>query len=137
MELRPRKAIAATIKPGIHKDSKDSEIAAELKPGRNDVMIPKHRWNSFFHTDLEFHLKMRDLDTIVIAGGSTDVGIAATVFAARDLDLGIVVVSDACYSMRGNNNQFFMERVFPRMGRVMKVSEAVKLMAAGARKKKR
>jgi nicotinamidase-related amidase len=64
----------------------------------------------------------------VIAGGSTDVGIAATVFGARDMDLGIVVVRDACYSMRGNNNEFFMERVFPRMGRVMTVDATVELM---------
>jgi nicotinamidase-related amidase len=66
----------------------------------------------------------------VVAGGSTDVGIASTVFAARDMDLGIVVVRDACYSMRGNNNDFFMDRVFPRMGRVMTVNDAVKLMSA-------
>jgi nicotinamidase-related amidase len=70
----------------------------------------------------------RGIGTIVIAGGSTDVGIASTVFAARDLDYGIVVVRDACYSTRGTNNDFFMDRVFPRMGRVMRVDEAVALM---------
>jgi ureidoacrylate peracid hydrolase len=94
------------------------------------VFVPKHRWSSFFQTDLELQLRVRNLDTIVIAGGSTDVGIAATVFAARDMDLGIVVIRDACYSARGNNNEFFMERVFPRMGRVMTVDDAVKLMNA-------
>jgi nicotinamidase-related amidase len=93
-------------------------------------MVPKNRWNSFFQTNLELQLRVRGIDTIVIAGGSTDVGIAATVYAARDRDLGIVVVRDACYSMRGNNNDFFMERVFPRMGRVMTVDAAVKLMRA-------
>ena len=64
----------------------------------------------------------------MIAGGSTDVGIASTVFAARDMDLGIVVVRDCCYSARGNNNEFFLERVFPRMARVMTRGRAVKLM---------
>ena len=64
------------------------------------------------------------------AGGSTDVGIASTVFAARDLDYGIVVARDACYSTRGPNNDFFMERVFPRMARVMSVDAAVALMVA-------
>jgi nicotinamidase-related amidase len=57
------------------------------------------------------------------------VGIASTVFAARDLDYGIVVVRDACYSTRGTNNDFFMDRVFPRMGRVMTVDQAVALMS--------
>jgi ureidoacrylate peracid hydrolase len=126
MELRP---IGETpIVPHIRKNSKDAEIAAELAPVPGDVMVPKNRWSSFFETNLALQLRVRGIDTIVIAGGSTDVGIAATVFAARDMDLGIVVVRDACYSMRGNNNEFFMERVFPRMGRVMTVDAAVDLM---------
>ena len=133
MNLNPISAKGKSIAPGIHKNSRESEVAPELKPAKGDVMVPKHRWNSFYQTDLEFHLKMRDIDTIVIAGGSTDVGIAATVFAARDMDLGVVVVRDCCYSARGNNNQFFMERVFPRMGRVMDVREVVKLMLAGSK----
>ena len=57
--------------------------------------------------------------------------------AARDLDLGIVVARDCCYSARGNNNQFFMERVFPRMGRVMDTDDIVKLMLAGAKNAKK
>jgi nicotinamidase-related amidase len=130
MNLNPLRAGDKPIVPNIKKGSKDSEVAAELAPAPGDVFVPKHRWSSFFQTDLELQLRVRNLDTIVIAGGSTDVGIAATVFAARDMDLGIVVVRDACYSARGNNNEFFMERVFPRMGRVMTVDETVKLMTA-------
>lgn len=136
MDLNPRGPRKGTIKPRFYKGSKTTEIAAEVKPAKGDVLVPKHRWNAFFGTELELQLRVRDLDTIVLAGGSTDVGIAATAFAARDLDLGLVVVRDACYSMRGDNNAFFMERVFPRMGRVMDVDEAVRLMAEGARKAK-
>ena len=91
------------------------------------MVVPKNRWSSFFPTNLDMQLRVRGIDTIVIAGGSTDVGIASTVFAARDLDYGIVVVRDACFSARGNNNDFFMDRVFPRMGRVMTVDETVGL----------
>ncbi len=129
MDLRPMGA-GKPIVPHIRKDSKDAEVAAELAPAAGDVFVAKNRWSSFFETNLELQLRVRGLDTILIAGGSTDVGVAATVFAARDMDLGIVVVSDACYSMRGDNNEFFMERVFPRMGRVMTVDEAVKLMGS-------
>lgn len=136
MDLNPRATPKKTIVPRFHKGDKTSEVAPEVRPAKGDVMVPKHRWNAFFGTDLEFHLRMRGLDTIVLAGGSTDVGIAATAFAARDLDLGLVIVRDCCYSTRGNNNDFFMDRVFPRMGRVMSVAEAVRLMAAGATKAK-
>ena len=130
MELKPIGERGKPIRPHFHKGSKDSEIAAELAPGPGDVVVPKNRWNSFFQTNLELQLRVRGIDTIVIAGGSTDVGIASTVFAARDMDLGIVVIRDGCYSARGNNNEFFLERVFPRMARVMTVDEAVALMTS-------
>jgi nicotinamidase-related amidase len=130
MDLNPLGVRGKPIRPHIHKGSQDSEIAAELKPAPGDVMVPKNRWSSFFQTNLELQLRVRGIDTIVLAGGSTDVGIAATAYAARDLDFGLVIVRDACFSMRGNNNDFFMDRVFPRMGRVMTVDEAVNLMSA-------
>jgi nicotinamidase-related amidase len=92
------------------------------------VAIPKQRWSAFFQTNLDLQLRVREIATIIIAGGSTDVGIASTVFAARDLDYGIVVVRDACYSTRGPNHDFFMDRVFPRMARVMTTDQVIALM---------
>jgi ureidoacrylate peracid hydrolase len=127
MELSPLGAGQA-IKPRFARNSAEAEIAEELKPAQGDVRIPKQRWSAFFQTGLELQLKVRGIETIVIAGGSTDVGIASTVFAARDRDYGLVVVRDACYSARGGNHDFFMDRVFPRMARIRSVEEAVGLM---------
>ena len=116
------------IRPHFHRGSKEAGIAPELAPSEYDVIVPKQRWSAFFQTNLDLQLRVRDIGTIVIAGGSTDVGIASTVFGARDLDYGIVVVRDACYSTRGPNHDFFMDRVFPRMARVMPSAEAISLM---------
>ena len=128
MDLNPGGSAEKPIRPHFHAGSRAAEIAREIAPAKGDVMVPKQRWSSFFQTHLDLQLKVRGIDTIVIAGGSTDVGIASTVFAARDLDYGIVVVRDACYSSRGHNHDFFMDRVFPRMSRVMSVDDAVSLM---------
>jgi nicotinamidase-related amidase len=129
MDLAAGGSAVQPIRPHFHAGSRDAEIAAELTPAKGDLLVPKQRWSAFFQTNLDLQLRARGLGTIVIAGGSTDVGIASTVFAARDLDYGIVVVRDACYSTRGTNNDFFMDRVFPRMGRVMSVDQAVALMS--------
>ena len=128
MDLGQGGSVDRPIKPRFSKSSKEAEIAPEVAPTAGDVVIPKRRWNAFFQTDLDLQLRVRGIDTIIIAGGSTDVGIASTLFGARDLDYGIVVAKDCCYSMRGNNNQFFMERVFPRMGRVMSNEDIIALM---------
>ena len=130
MDLGAGGGADAPIKPPFDKASDKARIIDELAPADGDVVMPKRRWSSFFGTDFDLQLRARGIDTIVIGGGSTDVGIASTLFSARDLDYGIVVARDACFSARGNNNSFFMERVFPRMGRVMDVSEIVTLMCA-------
>jgi ureidoacrylate peracid hydrolase len=130
MDLAPGGSADRPIKPRFHRGSNEAQIAAELAPAPGDVLVPKQRWNAFFQTNLDLQLRTRGIETIVLAGGSTDVGIASTAFAARDLDYGLVIVRDACFSMRGNNHDFFMDRVFPRMGRIRTVSEAVALMIA-------
>jgi nicotinamidase-related amidase len=128
MDLREGGGRETPIRPHFHRGSMDAEIAPELAPAQGDVVVPKQRWSSFFQTNLDLQLRVREIGTIIIAGGSTDVGIASTVFSARDLDYGIVVVRDACYSTRGPNHDFFMDRVFPRMARVMTAEQAVSLM---------
>jgi nicotinamidase-related amidase len=128
MDLNPGGDAERPIRPRFHAGSWEGEIAKEIAPAKGDVLVPKQRWSAYFQTHLDLQLKVRGIDTIVIAGGSTDVGIASTVFAARDLDYAIAVVRDACYSSRGPNHDFFMDRVFPRMARVMSVDEAVALM---------
>lgn len=116
-------------KPTFAKHSHDAAIAEELAPAPGDVVSPKHRWNAFYHTDLELQLRVRGIHTVIIAGGATEIGIASTVFAARDMDLGLVIVSDACASLRGEN-PYFMSRVFPRMGRVLTVDQTIAGMTA-------
>jgi nicotinamidase-related amidase len=128
MDLNPWPNGVEPFRPGPRRGHKGAEIAAELAPRDGEIMIFKHRWSAFFQTSLELNLRARGLETIVLAGLSTDVGIASTAFAARDLDFGIVVVRDACWSHRPGNHDFFMDRVFPRMARVMTASEAVRLM---------
>lgn len=128
MELRPWGDRTPEFNPSARHGTSAAEIAPEVAPAEGDVMVPKHRWSSFFQTHLELQLRCRGLKTIIIAGGSSDVGIVSTAFAARDLDFGIVIVRDCCYSHRDGNNDFLMTRIFPRMARVMDADDAVALM---------
>ena len=78
-------------------------------------------------------LRARGADTIVLAGGSTDVGIASTAFAARDLDYNLVIVSDACTSPERDNHEQMMARVFPRMARVRTTAQVMTMFKAGGK----
>jgi nicotinamidase-related amidase len=102
-------------------------VLAELEPQASDYIVPKHRWSAFHGTYLDLALRARGADTVVLCGGSTDVGIAATAFAARDLDYNLVIVSDACTSPEEDNHVQFMRRVFPRMARVRTAAEVLRM----------
>jgi nicotinamidase-related amidase len=112
------------LAPGAHDGplltggTAETEIVAELAPREDDFIVPKHRWSAFHGTYLDTALRARRIDTLVLCGGSTDVGIASTAFAARDLDYNLVIVSDACTSPEQDNHEQLLRRVFPRMARV-------------------
>jgi nicotinamidase-related amidase len=110
----------------------EASVIDELAPAPEDYLIPKYRWNAFFQTYLDLALRARKIDTIIISGGSTDVGVASTAFNARDLDYNLVIVSDACSSPEQDNHDQFMRRIFPRMARVRTAQQVAAMLQAGA-----
>jgi len=125
--LRPLAAGDADV-PLLTGATPEARVVRELAPAAADFIVPKHRWSAFHGTYLDLALRARRVDTLVVAGGSTDVGIASTAFAARDLDYNLVIVSDACTSPEQDNHDQLMRRVFPRMARVRTTSEVVAAM---------
>jgi nicotinamidase-related amidase len=106
------------------------QVLAELGQRAEDYDVPKHRWSAFFGTHLELSLRSRDIETILLVGGSTHVGIASTAYAARDLDFQVVVVRDGCHGF-AEQRQFFLDKVFPRMCRVRTVDEILAALPQG------
>ncbi|HEX9880219.1 MAG TPA: cysteine hydrolase [Candidatus Binatia bacterium] len=112
-----------------------AEVVPELDPRPDDYHIPKYRWSAFFQTYLDLALRARGIDTIIVSGGSTDVGVAATVFAGRDLDYHLILARDACATSHDQRaHDVLMDLVFPRMGRVRTTDQVVRMIGeAGER----
>jgi nicotinamidase-related amidase len=107
------------------------EIIDELKPRPGDYVIRKHRWNMFFQTELELILRARDIDTILLAGGSTEIGIASSCYGARDLDFNTMLVRQCLRSGRGQRiSDFFLDRVAGNIARVRSLDEVIQMLAA-------
>jgi ureidoacrylate peracid hydrolase len=111
-------------------DTWESQIIDELAPEEGDYLVLKHRWNAFFQTHLELSLRSRGIDTILLCGGTVQIGIASTSYAARDLDFNLVVVRDCCTSHDEVAKAFFMTNVFPFMSRVRDVAEVLAMLAS-------
>jgi nicotinamidase-related amidase len=99
-------------------------VLEEIAPAPGDYDVPKHRWSAFRGTHLELSLRSRDIDTILLVGGSVHVGIASTAFDARDRDFQITVIPECCHGFR-EQREFFMEKVFPRMCNVRAIDDVI------------
>jgi ureidoacrylate peracid hydrolase len=121
--------VPTLVKPAAIEGQSGAEVIPELEPRPTDYHLPKHRWSAFYQTYLDLALRAAKIDTIIISGGSTDVGIAATVFAGRDMDYNMIVVRDACATNHDQRaHDILMDAVFPRMSRVRTTREVLNMI---------
>jgi nicotinamidase-related amidase len=65
-------------------------------PEAGDVIVSKSRFSAFSGTGLAEQLRAQGIDTVVLAGLTTECCIQATAWAAFELDFHVVLAGDAC-----------------------------------------
>jgi ureidoacrylate peracid hydrolase len=118
--------------PLITRGTPEAEIVPDLAPQAGEFQVAKRRWSAFHGTHLDSALRGRGAATIILCGGSTEIGIASTAYAARDLGYNVVVVSDACTSSKRAVHDQLMREVFPRLARVRTTIQALEMLKPGA-----
>jgi nicotinamidase-related amidase len=106
-----------------------SEIApsAGFQPG--DILITKRHWGAFAGTDLEQQLKARGVETVVLTGISTNIGVESTARQGTGLGFAFVLVEDACSGQDADQHRFAFETIFPRLSRVRTTDEVLVALA--------
>jgi len=96
---------------------------AGFQPG--DTLITKRHWGAFAGTELEQVLRQRGVDTVVIGGIATNVGVESTIRQGTGLGFAFVVAEDACAGRDVDAHRFSMEKTFPRLACVRKTEEVI------------
>ena len=68
-------------------------------------------------------MRRRGIDTIVLCGISTNIGVESTARNAWELGFNLVVAEDACSAASSEQHQGSMKNIFPRIGRVRSTGE--------------
>jgi nicotinamidase-related amidase len=118
---------------GATEGSWEQKVIDQISPQPQDYIIPKYRWSTFHQTYFDLALKTRGIDTIIISGGAVDVGVASTVYSARDHDYNLIIVRDACSNSHDDSMAALMNTVFPRLARVRTTDQVLEMINKGAK----
>ena len=116
---------------GATEGSWEQKVIDQIAPLPEDYVIPKFRWSTFHQTYFDLALRSRAIDTLIISGGAVDVGVASTVYSARDHDYNVIIVRDACSNSHEDSMAAFMNTVFPRMARVRNTDQVLAMIRNG------
>lgn len=126
--LRPLADEAAPAGPPPDPDW--ATIVPELGPREGDVVVTKHQWGAFYGTDLDPELRRRRVDTIVLAGIATNIGVESTARAAYEHGYQQVLVEDAMAALTEAGHRYPVTTIFPRIGRVRSTAEVLQALDA-------
>lgn len=108
-----------------------SEIVPEAGMQEGDLRITKRHWGAFAGTDLEAELRRRGVDTVVLGGIATNIGVESTARQGTGLGFAFVIVEDACTTFDADWQRFAVEMIFPRIARVRKTDEVIAALGQG------
>ena len=88
------------------------------QPG--DILITKRQWGAFYGTELDLQLRRRGIQTIVLAGIATNIGVESTARQAWEHGYNLVIAEDATSGFSADMHNFAFTVIFPRISRVVK-----------------
>lgn len=91
------------------------------QPG--DLLITKRQWGAFTGTELDLQLRRRGIDTIVVAGIATNMGVESTVRHGWELGYNVVVAEDATSGLDATLHKMAFDSVFPHIARVLSTAD--------------
>ncbi|MFG2297968.1 isochorismatase family protein [Streptomyces sp. NPDC048603] len=90
-----------------------------------DIEIVKRTVGAFHGTGLDERLRELGVDTVVVAGLVTTMGVESTARAASDHGYDVELVEDAMSGFAADEHTFAVDRVFPRFGTVRTTADYV------------
>lgn len=111
--------------PSVEKPKDFSKIISELGPKTGDHVVTKRQWGAFFGTDLDLQLRRRGIDTIILCGIATNIGVETTAREAFQRNYQQIFAIDAMNGLTKEEHEHTEKFLFPKMGRVRMTEEII------------
>jgi nicotinamidase-related amidase len=91
----------------------------------SDFVVTKRQWGAFYGTELDLQLRRRGMDTIVLCGIATDIGVESTARFAYEYGYQQILAEDAMTARSAEGHRHAVIEIFPRLGRVRTTAEII------------
>ncbi|WP_028562702.1 isochorismatase family protein [Paenibacillus pinihumi] len=99
------------------------EILPQMNVSHSDIIVTKKQWGAFYGTDLDLQLRRRGIDTIVICGIASGIGVDTTAREAFMHGYQVVFAIDAMTGLSQAEHDHVRDIIFPRLGRIRTTKE--------------
>ena len=106
-----------------------TQLVPEIGPQPGDILITKRQWGAFYGTALDLQLRRRAIQTIVLGGIATNIGVESTARDAFERGYHQILVEDAMSSFSVETHEFAVKNIFPRLGRIRSTNEVLSALA--------
>jgi nicotinamidase-related amidase len=107
--------------PGGFPENFSELIDGLAKPG--DILVTKRQWGAFHGTELDLQLRRRGIQTIVLGGVATNMGVESTARQAWEHGYAVVLAEDATSGWSAQMHDFAIGNIFPRISKVVKSAD--------------
>ncbi|MQR88464.1 isochorismatase family protein [Bacillus megaterium] len=95
-----------------------AELDPRLNVQENDYVVTKRQWGAFFGTDLDLQLRRRGIDTIVLCGIATNIGVESTAREAFQYGYNQIFITDAMATFTKEEHEATLSYIFPKIGKL-------------------
>jgi nicotinamidase-related amidase len=112
-------------RPNVAEQPAGSGFVPEMAPRDGDIEVVKRTIGAFYGTGLAQRLRERGVDTVVMAGLATTMGVESTARAAADHGFDVVFAADAMSGMTAAEHDHALSVVLPRFGDVLATEQVL------------
>lgn len=100
-------------------------LVPEIADTKNAHIVTKRQWGAFYGTDLDLQLRRRGIDTIILGGVSTNIGVDTTAREAYQHGYNQIFAEDAMTAITKEEHDYVCKYIFPRIGKIRSTKEIV------------
>jgi len=96
------------MRPHAIRGTEGAKVIEELSPKATDVVVEKRMLSAFFGSDLDFTLREKKIETLIVTGIRTEGCVLKTVLDAFELGYEVIVPADCCASPVPEAHEFIL-----------------------------